>query len=271
MEAKMSTKPSEELKTFPNPYPNRNYTISLECPEFTCLCPMTGQPDFACLYISYIPDKICLELKAIKLYLWNYRNQGAFHEAVTNKILEDFLKACSPRQMTIQADFRIRGGIHTRVTVSYPDDKTISRVRASSVVEVPAEVSLLQPVGDASKLEKISTTHEIGYRPWGNYEVLSESVNYKIKKITLVPGKRLSLQRHHRRSETWVITQGLALAILGNEERKLGPGDILEIPVGTVHRVQNCGDIPLVLTEVQRGEYLGEDDIERLGDDFGRV
>ena len=119
----MPTKPSDELKTFPNPYPQRDYLISMVCPEFTCLCPMTGQPDFACIYITYIPDKLCLELKTIKLYLWDYRNQGTFHEAVTNKILEDFVTACAPRHMTIMSDFRIRGGIHTCVTVTHPNGK----------------------------------------------------------------------------------------------------------------------------------------------------
>ena len=116
----MPTKPSKELKTVPNQYSNRDYTVSMECPEFTCLCPMTGQPDFACIYITYIPDKLCIELKSLKLYLWSYRNEGIFHEAVTNKILDDLIKACSPRQMTIKADFKIRGGIRTCVEASYP-------------------------------------------------------------------------------------------------------------------------------------------------------
>lgn len=116
----MSTKPNRELSTFPNPYQERNYTISIECPEFTCLCPMTGQPDFANISITYIPDRLCIELKALKLYLWSYRDDGAFHEAVTNKILDDLVVACSPRQMTIKANFNIRGGIHTTIIVTHP-------------------------------------------------------------------------------------------------------------------------------------------------------
>jgi 7-cyano-7-deazaguanine reductase len=117
----MSTQPSKELKTFPNPNPERSYEICMECPEFTCLCPMTAQPDFACIRIRYVPDKLCVELKALKLYLWSYRNEGAFHEAVTNRILDDLVQALHPRKITVEGDFMVRGGIHTVVVVNYPD------------------------------------------------------------------------------------------------------------------------------------------------------
>ncbi len=113
----MPSKPSKKLETFPNPNPERDYTINFECPEFTCLCPKTGQPDFATIRIEYIPDKLCVELKSLKLYLWSYRNEGAFHEAVTNKILDDLVKATKPIYIKVVGDFLIRGGIHTTVTV----------------------------------------------------------------------------------------------------------------------------------------------------------
>ncbi|MGZ8479550.1 MAG: preQ(1) synthase [Candidatus Binatia bacterium] len=115
----MTTQASLELETFVNPRPERDFEINMECPEFTCVCPRTGQPDFATIRITYVPDKICLELKSLKLYLWSYRNQGAFHEAVTNKILDDLVAACKPRQMTVVGDFNVRGGIHTTVTATY--------------------------------------------------------------------------------------------------------------------------------------------------------
>ncbi|MGZ8445649.1 MAG: preQ(1) synthase [Candidatus Binatia bacterium] len=115
----MTTQASLELETFVNPRPERDFEINIECPEFTCVCPRTGQPDFATIRITYVPDKICLELKSLKLYLWSYRNQGAFHEAVTNKILDDLVAACKPRQMTVVGDFNVRGGIHTTVTATY--------------------------------------------------------------------------------------------------------------------------------------------------------
>ena len=115
----MPSRPSKNLETFPNPHPERDYEISFECPEFTCLCPRTGQPDFAVIRILYIPDKLCVELKSLKLYLWSYRNEGAFHEAVTNKILDDLVKAVKPRFMEIEGDFYVRGGIHTVIKVSH--------------------------------------------------------------------------------------------------------------------------------------------------------
>jgi len=108
-----------QIETFPNPFPKRDTNIEMECPEFTCLCPKTGQPDFATLNISYIPDKLCLELKSLKIYLVSYRNEGGFHEKVTNTILDDLIAACKPRMLKIVADFNVRGGIYTTVTVEY--------------------------------------------------------------------------------------------------------------------------------------------------------
>lgn len=115
----MATQASSQLEIFPNPRPERDYEINMECPEFTCVCPRTGQPDFATMRINYVPDQHCVELKSLKLYLWSYRDQGAFHEAVTNKILDDLVAACHPRRMTVVGDFNIRGGIHTTVTATY--------------------------------------------------------------------------------------------------------------------------------------------------------
>ena len=111
--------PSKSLDTFPNPSPERDYEIRFECPEFTCLCPKTGQPDFATIRIRYIPDRLCVELKSLKLYLWSYRNEGAFHEAVTNAILNDLVSTIQPRFAEIEGDFFVRGGIHTVVTVRH--------------------------------------------------------------------------------------------------------------------------------------------------------
>jgi len=115
----MATQPSKKLEIFKNPYPRRDYDIDMECPEFTCLCPKTGQPDFATIRLSYVPDEFCVELKSLKLYLWSYRNEGVFHEAVTNKILDDLVKAVRPRRMSIEADFFVRGGIHTVISANY--------------------------------------------------------------------------------------------------------------------------------------------------------
>lgn len=111
----MPTEPSRVLATFANPKPDRDYTICLRIPEFTCLCPKTGQPDFATLHIEYVPDALCIELKSLKLYIWSYRNQGAFHEAVTNQILDDLVSACQPRFIRMKAEFYVRGGIYTTV------------------------------------------------------------------------------------------------------------------------------------------------------------
>lgn len=115
----MSTMPSKSLETFVNPQPDRDYTIHINTPEFTCLCPMTGQPDFAAIQIDYIPHQLCLELKALKLYFWSYRDEGAFHEAVTNKILSDLASAIQPRYMRVRADFNVRGGVYTRITAEH--------------------------------------------------------------------------------------------------------------------------------------------------------
>ena len=111
----MPSKPKKALDTFPNPQPRRDFRIHMEIPEFTCLCPKTGQPDFATLYLDYVPDRKCIELKSLKLYVWSYRNEGAFHEAVTNRILDDLAKAVQPRFMRLTARFYVRGGIFTTV------------------------------------------------------------------------------------------------------------------------------------------------------------
>jgi 7-cyano-7-deazaguanine reductase len=115
----MATKPSKQLETFPNPHPQRDFEIAMECPEFTCICPRTGQPDFATIRIRYVPADLCVELKSLKLYLWSYRNEGAFHEAVINRIFDDLVEACRPKTMTVVGDFNVRGGIHTTVTAEY--------------------------------------------------------------------------------------------------------------------------------------------------------
>jgi 7-cyano-7-deazaguanine reductase len=115
----MPSKPSLSLDTFPNPSPARDYLIHMEIPEFTCLCPKTGQPDFATLLLDYIPDKKCVELKSLKLYVWSYRNQGAFHEAVTNRMLDDLARATQPRFMRLTARFFVRGGIYTTVSAEH--------------------------------------------------------------------------------------------------------------------------------------------------------
>ncbi|QDU67769.1 preQ(1) synthase [Engelhardtia mirabilis] len=115
----MSSQPSKALETFPNPCPERDYEIRFDCPEFTCLCPKTGQPDFATIRIRYTPDEHCVELKSLKLYLWSFRDEGAFHEAVTNRILDDLVAACKPRRMTVVGDFWVRGGITTVVEVEH--------------------------------------------------------------------------------------------------------------------------------------------------------
>lgn len=115
----MATAPSKNLETFPNPEPGRDYDIVMECPEFTCICPRTGQPDFATIRIRYVPAQLCVELKSLKLYLWSYRNEGAFHEAVTNRILDDLVRATRPRYMKLEARFNVRGGIYTTVVAEH--------------------------------------------------------------------------------------------------------------------------------------------------------
>jgi len=114
----MST-PTRALQTFPNPNPERDYEIAFEAPEFTCLCPMTAQPDFATIRIRYVPDQKCVELKSLKLYLWSYRDEGTFHEAVTNKIANDLIAALDPRYLYVEGDFYVRGGIKTVVKVEH--------------------------------------------------------------------------------------------------------------------------------------------------------
>jgi len=115
----MINKPSKKLETFPNPNIDRDYKINITLPEFTCLCPKTGQPDFAKIFLEYIPDKECVELKSLKMYVWSYRDEGAFHEAVTNMILDDLVSATKPKFMKIKAVFNVRGGVYTTVTCDY--------------------------------------------------------------------------------------------------------------------------------------------------------
>ncbi len=115
----MPSEPSKVFETFDNPNPERDYTIKIRLPEFTCLCPKTGQPDFATLFLDYVPDKLCIELKSLKNYIWSYRNEGSFHEAVTNQMLNDFVQACEPRFMRLKAEFNVRGGIYTTVVAEH--------------------------------------------------------------------------------------------------------------------------------------------------------
>lgn len=115
----MTAQPSRALETFDNPEPGRDYTIRLEIPEFTCLCPLTGQPDFAALTLEYVPDRQCVELKSLKLYMWSFRNEPAFHEAVSNQILNDLAALLQPRFMRLTGAFRVRGGITTTVVVEH--------------------------------------------------------------------------------------------------------------------------------------------------------
>ena len=117
----MPSAPSRDLETFPNPKPERDYEIRFECPEFTCLCPVTGQPDFATIRIRYVPDALNVELKSLKLYLWSFRDVGTFHEAVTNRILDDLVAAVSPRFMEVEGVVWVRGGIHTIVVARHGD------------------------------------------------------------------------------------------------------------------------------------------------------
>ena len=122
----MGGKPSKKLETFENPNQKRDYTIKITIPEFTCLCPKTGQPDFAKLFLEYIPNKECIELKSLKMYVWSFRDEGAFHEAVTNQILDDLVNVMSPKYMKLKAVFNVRGGVYTTVVCDYksPDWKS---------------------------------------------------------------------------------------------------------------------------------------------------
>ena len=125
----MKKKPLRSLEIFQNSHPDRDYEIEMECPEFTCLCPKTGQPDFAELEIHYVPDKLCIELKSLKLYLWSFRNEGAFHEKVINDILDDLVQISSPRWMEVIGSFNVRGGIHTTVSATYEAPKKKSKTK----------------------------------------------------------------------------------------------------------------------------------------------
>ena len=115
----MPSRPSKTIEVVPNPHPDRDYEVTMTVPEFTCLCPITGQPDFATITIEYTPDALCVELKSLKLYLWSYRDEGAFHEAVTNQICDDLVAAIAPRRITVTGKFWIRGGITTSVVVTH--------------------------------------------------------------------------------------------------------------------------------------------------------
>ena len=123
----MPSRPSTELPVFPNPAPARDYLVHIECPEFTCLCPLTGQPDFASFEIRYVPDQLCVETKSLKLYLWSYRNEGAFHEKVTNDIASDLIKAIQPRSLELVGDWFVRGGIGTVVTIRHEKPKKAAK------------------------------------------------------------------------------------------------------------------------------------------------
>jgi 7-cyano-7-deazaguanine reductase len=115
----MPTTPTQRIETFSNPTPQRNYTIRIRIPEFTCLCPKTGQPDFAALLLEYVPDSLCIELKSLKLYIWSFRDEGHFHEDVTNRILDDLVAAAAPRFMRLSAEFNVRGGLYTTVVAEH--------------------------------------------------------------------------------------------------------------------------------------------------------
>src|SRR5881398_1846285 len=122
----MPSAPSKTLEIVPNPHPDRDYEVTMTVPEFTCLCPMTGQPDFATIRIRYVPDALCVELKSLKLYLWSYRDEGAFHEAVTNRIADDLIRTLDPRFIEVEGDFYVRGGIKTKVKVEHRKKATRS-------------------------------------------------------------------------------------------------------------------------------------------------
>ena len=129
----MPTQPASQIETFPNPHPDHDYTIRMILPEFTCLCPKTGQPDFATLKLEYVPDQRCVELKSLKLYLWSFRDRGAFHEAVTNEIVEHLARALAPRFLRLSARFNVRGGIYTRIIA----ERRAPQWRAALPVQLP--------------------------------------------------------------------------------------------------------------------------------------
>lgn len=129
----MSTRPSKELETFGNPNPERDFTIRIRVPEFTCICPKTGQPDFATIFIDYIADQKCVELKALKLYMWSFREEGGFHEAMTNRILTDLVEATDPRFMRVTGEWNVRGGVYTTVVAEHRQEGWVPPVK----VELP--------------------------------------------------------------------------------------------------------------------------------------
>jgi 7-cyano-7-deazaguanine reductase len=141
----MPTQPSKRLETFDNPHPERDFTIEIRMPEFTCLCPKTGQPDFATLYLDYVPNRKCVELKSLKLYIWSFRNEGAFHEAVTNTILNDLVSATSPRYMRLRAEFYVRGGIYTNVVVEH---RKAGWEPPPAITRLPETEEVSPPAGD---------------------------------------------------------------------------------------------------------------------------
>jgi len=122
----MASTPSKALETFENPNQDRDYTVRIRIPEFTCLCPKTGQPDFATINIDYVPEESCIELKALKMYIWSFRDEGAFHEKVTNQMLSDFVAACDPRFMRVTAEFNVRGGVYTNVVAEHRNPNWIA-------------------------------------------------------------------------------------------------------------------------------------------------
>src|SRR5215831_20381818 len=130
----MPKQPSRSLETFANPEPDRDYVIRHVCPEYTAVCPVTGQRDFGTIVVIYTPDRLCVELKSLKLYLWSFRNEGHFFEQATNQILDDLVRALAPRRMTVVGRFNVRGGIGTRVTARFPDAGTASARRGATVV-----------------------------------------------------------------------------------------------------------------------------------------
>jgi 7-cyano-7-deazaguanine reductase len=148
----MPSQPSKSLETFPNPAPGRDFQIHMEVPEFTCLCPITGQPDFAAIVIDYVPDAMCVELKSLKLYMWSYRNEGAFHEAVTNRILDDLVEATAPRFMRITAKWYVRGGIFTNVIVEHRDPQWQPAPRVQLAEFAPSSPMAAQVGQDAGTL-----------------------------------------------------------------------------------------------------------------------
>jgi 7-cyano-7-deazaguanine reductase len=135
--------PAKSLDTFPNPAPGRDYAIHMQIPEFTCLCPKTGQPDFATLFLDYVPDRLCVELKSLKLYIWSFRGEGRFHEAVANEILEDLVRAVAPRFMRLTAKFHVRGGIFTTVVAEHCKNgwKAPEHVELGAVPDQPSTQS----------------------------------------------------------------------------------------------------------------------------------